>query len=269
MYLTLLHINAGNQPGRQWLGNLYRVHQRLWMAFPDQKQRIDDPYFLAPWDGPPLPESKPPRKEAGFLFRLERDGPARILVQSAQRPDWEYAFQNAPYLLACSAKVREFNPTPRRGERYRFRLLAHVVDRQTVAREQTRTTRSGKTIAKRRRKETWVLPAPVPATLPTDAKERQRLLSARWDSWRDWLNRLGGRAGFQVLDEPATPLLVQAVRSFVRDPENQKAMRYNGGLFDGMLRVEDPDAARDAITRGIGPAKAFGFGLLSIAPVRE
>lgn len=268
MYLSLLHVNVDHRPGRQWLGNLYRVHQRLWMAFPDQRQRIDDPYFLARWNGPPLPEPKPPRRETGFLYRLERDGPARILVQSAQRPDWEYAFQNAPYLLAHSAQIREFNPTPRRREQYRFRLLAHVVDRHTVAREQMRTTRSGKTIAKRGRKEAWILPAPLPETLPTGAKERLRVLSARWDSWRDWLNRLSGRAGFRVLDEPAAPLLMQTIYSLVRDPDRKNPTRYNGGLFEGVLTCIDPDELHAAIIGGIGPAKAFGFGLLSIAPVR-
>lgn len=269
MYLSLLHVNVNHRPGRQWLGNLYRIHQRLWMAFPDQKQRIDDPFFLAPWNGLSLPEPKPPRSEFGFLFRVERDGPARILVQSAQQPDWEYAFQNAPYLLARSSQVREFDPTPCKDDRYRFRLMAHVVDRHTVAREQTRTTRSGKTIAKRRRKESWVLPAPLPATLATDAKERQLFLSSRWDSWRDWLKRRGGRAGFRILDEPATPSLVQPVNCLVRDLESQKLMRYNGGLFDGVLGCVDPDRLRAAIMNGIGPAKAFGFGLLSIAPVRD
>lgn len=39
-------------------------------------------------------------------------------------------------------------------------------------------------------------------------------------------------------------------------------------LFDGILAVEDPDLLRHAIITGIGPARAYGNGLLSIAPVR-
>lgn len=39
--------------------------------------------------------------------------------------------------------------------------------------------------------------------------------------------------------------------------------------FDGVLVVTDPDKLREAVRNGIGPQKAFGFGLLSLAPLRE
>jgi len=38
-------------------------------------------------------------------------------------------------------------------------------------------------------------------------------------------------------------------------------------LFEGLLRVTDKDAFRETLIRGIGPGKAFGFGLFSVAPV--
>ncbi|RMF67773.1 MAG: type I-E CRISPR-associated protein Cas6/Cse3/CasE [Calditrichaeota bacterium] len=37
--------------------------------------------------------------------------------------------------------------------------------------------------------------------------------------------------------------------------------------FRGHLRVTDREAFRNAFTKGIGPAKAFGFGLLMLQPV--
>lgn len=37
-------------------------------------------------------------------------------------------------------------------------------------------------------------------------------------------------------------------------------------LFEGLLRVTNPDAFRSALEMGIGSGKAYGFGLLSIAP---
>ena len=39
--------------------------------------------------------------------------------------------------------------------------------------------------------------------------------------------------------------------------------------FDGVLEVNDPDIFIKSIESGIGSAKGFGFGLLSIAPVKE
>ena len=40
-----------------------------------------------------------------------------------------------------------------------------------------------------------------------------------------------------------------------------------GVRFDGVLAVTDPDALTGAVRQGIGPAKGFGFGLLSLAPL--
>src|SRR5438046_1882322 len=74
MFLSLLHVNVGDdpdrpQPGRLWLRDVYRVHQRLWMAFPDAERRAEDPFFLGTWDGPGIASPKPKRREAGFRFR--------------------------------------------------------------------------------------------------------------------------------------------------------------------------------------------------------
>jgi CRISPR system Cascade subunit CasE len=277
-------VNIGRDPdhptpGRKWLGDIYRVHQRLWMAFADDKRRDEDPFFLGVWAGPALSEPKPKRREAGFLFRIERDGRPRILVQSAEEPKWDYAFQNAPYLLARKPDVREFDPAPLGSQSYRFRLLANVVTLKSVAHPngKMRTTGSGLTIHCRKRTERPVFPLPVPDRLPDDPIERHRVLLARWDPWREWLKKIGAGRGFRVLDEQASPLLMEAVHTIVHDPgkgrggsnhDKSTRKRYNAGLFEGVLVCTDPDQMRDAIINGVGHAKAFGFGLLSIAPVR-
>lgn len=280
MYLSLLRVNVDNRRGKQWLGSTYRVHQRLWMAFPDKKRRKDDPFFLGPWDGPPLAEPKPERCDAGFLYRIERDGHPRILAQSVQKPDWEYAFQNARHLLADEPRMREFDPTPRHDETYRFRLLANVVNPRSVPHPdgRMRTTRSGLTIRRRKRTEIPVFPGPIPDPLPTVPTERRQVLLARWDPWREWLKRMANDRGFRVIDtssERESSLLMEAVHVVVRNPgrgrggsnqDKPTRKRYNAGLFEGRLVCTDPQLLRSAIINGIGHAKAFGFGLLSIAP---
>jgi CRISPR system Cascade subunit CasE len=45
-------------------------------------------------------------------------------------------------------------------------------------------------------------------------------------------------------------------------------MRFVSAQFDGILQVVDVDKMHAAIANGIGSAKGFGFGLLSLAPVR-
>ena len=37
--------------------------------------------------------------------------------------------------------------------------------------------------------------------------------------------------------------------------------------FEGVLIVTDPENLRSALTAGIGPAKAYGCGLLTLAPL--
>ena len=285
MFLSLLYVNVGSdpdrdQPGRRWLRDVYRVHQRLWMAFPDSKRREEDPFFLGAWDESSTAVPKPPRRESGFLFRIERDGLPRILVQSAQQPYWDYAFQNAPYLLASDPdhrpRVRAFDPAPRVDQRCRFRLQANVVSSKNVVRPngKMRTTRAGLTIPCRRRTEIPIHPDPMPDPPPDDPVERKELLLARWEPWRKWLEHLGSGNGFHVEREP--PLLMEAVHTFVRNPGKDgggsneavpTAKRYNAGLFDGVLVCTDQDRLRNAVINGLGHAKAYGFGLLSVAPI--
>ena len=278
MFLSLLNVNVGENPdcpspGRQWLASVYRVHQRLWMAFPGRDRRERDPFFLGPWTGPDGSTHKPKRHEAGFLFRIERDGCPRILVQSVQRPDWDYAFQNAPYLLVGTPAVRQFEAAPQRDQAYRFRLLANVVENRTFARPDgsMRTTRAGLTIARRRRTEAIIYPSRVPDPLPSDLAERQRALHAQWEPWRAWLERLGEKHGFRAIDDDLTPLHMAPVRTMVRRPRKDPPgfhdpKRFNAGLFEGTLMCTELNALRDAVIDGLGRAKGFGFGLLSLAP---
>ena len=42
-------------------------------------------------------------------------------------------------------------------------------------------------------------------------------------------------------------------------------MTLSTALFEGVLRVEDPAVLRTALVSGIGPAKGYGCGLLTLA----
>lgn len=47
-----------------------------------------------------------------------------------------------------------------------------------------------------------------------------------------------------------------------------QGQRLRSVRYDGTLSVTDPVKFHQTLCSGIGPAKAFGFGLLSIAPAR-
>lgn len=93
MHLSRLDIDVGNdptreRPGRLWLRNLYRVHQRLCMAFPSEPCKVADPDFLKPFSPDEFGKGQVHVRradESGFLFRIDPKpgGGIVILVQSA------------------------------------------------------------------------------------------------------------------------------------------------------------------------------------------
>ena len=53
----------------------------------------------------------------------------------------------------------------------------------------------------------------------------------------------------------------------VRDEINSKRrLTFGAALFEGVLEIMDAEVFRQTLAEGIGSGKAYGFGLLSIAP---
>jgi CRISPR system Cascade subunit CasE len=79
----------------------------------------------------------------------------------------------------------------------------------------------------------------------------------------EWIRRKGLQGGFTV-DEAV-------LRTFSRGREyfNKKGQNglHNAVEFQGVLSVTDPPKFQETFSRGIGSAKAFGFGMLVIAPL--
>ena len=269
MLLSCLLIDTGinpdrPRPGRTWLRNLYHVHQRLCMAFPSDLRRERDPDFLAPYAPGDFPEQchladkkktevepgilkhvhSPRNPEAGFLFRIDPGpaGRAVILVQSAVKPDWDYAFQNAGFLLAAPAEVKVYDPGFAVGQRLRFRLAANPTRRfSRHSRERDGQPVKKESIGKR-----------VP--VPTD-----QLI----DWLADWQVRPDESPGFSLHKDSIT---VQPGYIYVQKGGNDGGQRLRSVRYDGVLEVTDPDRFYNTLIRGIGSGKAFGFGLLSVAP---
>jgi len=247
MYLSSLLIDVGAnpdrpRPGRLWLRNLYHVHQRLCMAFPTASRKSDDEDFLRPFKPEDFGNNQVHvRREAGagFLFRIDPQPGGRvvILVQSAVEPDWDYAFHNAGYLLAAPPELKPFDPHFTKGQRLRFRLVANPTRRLSKhSRQADGQPVQDKWIGKR---------VPVPA---------EQLL--------DWLTRQSERAGFSI-DKGLTT--IQPGYIYVKKPGGE-GQRLRSVRYDGVLDVVDPARFQEALACGVGPAKAFGFGLLSVAP---
>lgn len=236
------------RPGRLWLRNRYRVHQRLCMAFPSAERKERDPSFLKPFDPDGFQHVHGARTEdQAFLFRVDPlpGGRAMIVVQSGREPDWDYAFHNARHLLAACPVTRPFDPHFPNGQSLRFRLLVNP-----IRKIDTKTGADGKRRQGKR----------VP--VPTDRLD-------------DWLRQRAESAGFRVerlISVQAGYLYMQ--RDFTDEKQEStddakeiKGIRLRSARYDGILEVTNGDLFRNALMHGIGPAKAFGFGLLSVAPL--
>jgi CRISPR system Cascade subunit CasE len=95
-------------------------------------------------------------------------------------------------------------------------------------------------------------------------KNGRRMAIIERDQLLEWLKRKAEAGGFTFDPE--------AVRTIPRGPEyfhkNSWAHgAHNGVEFQGELSVLDLSRFRETVAAGIGSAKAFGFGLLLLAPI--
>lgn len=83
----------------------------------------------------------------------------------------------------------------------------------------------------------------------------------------EWLQGRAASHGFEVRMGSLGPNLRVTERRterFRRDGSGQVTLATTA--FEGVLRVLDPTALRTALTCGIGPAKGYGCGLMTLAP---
>ncbi len=183
-----------------------------------------------------FPERIPPDERV--LYRLEispRTGAAVVLVQSKSRPNWQSVEKGGSYFLSAP-QVKPFEVKVREGQMLRFRLHANP----TV--------------------KTWSRTTGKKTRVPLVREERQIA----------WLVRKGEQSGFRVVtDETGLPL-VRIVKVGERSGWSRSEGKKNRLLiyivqFDGFLEVTDPDKFLESVKSGIGPAKGFGCGLLSLS----
>lgn len=228
MYLSKLLINVYSREFRRDHADIRQMHRRVMSGYPD------------------LPNDTPARQSQAVLWRL--DGIRRGLVQYVQslgKPDWSGL--PGDYLTE-PAHVRSLQPvldaiSP--GRRFAFRLVANPV--RTIAR-----------------------PTGRPPAEP--GKRTQGIKAALRDPQEqlEWLIRKGEQHGFVIPaaangrpDAAPSPCLTLTgqKRAGDRGPITIEPVR-----FEGHLIVTDAAAFTEALRTGIGRGKAYGCGLISLAP---
>ncbi len=175
-------------------------------------------------------EPKEPRRTGeeprqGFLFRVEDNGPGRPARVLVQ--------SNRPPVPADGVTLigsREVHPKPAPGQRLAFLLTANPV----------RTIKDAEAEQK-----------------PGKRRDTCRVPLIQEDQQRAWLARkFAGAAEIE-----AVSLLPHQPLFFRRGNRAGKLVTLS---FEGVLRVQDPAQLVGLLENGIGPAKAFGCGLLLV-----
>jgi len=178
----------------------------------------------------------PGLEDAGreFLFRVEQQQKgvgAHVLLQSVIQPQ---NIRESPVLLA----LRQYDLALQQGQRLRFRLRANPI--KTIKDSSKGIIeKKGKTFTKTVR-------------VPLLHEEQQQA----------WLERkLQPFAQLEGLIVQPEPVM------YFRKTKEGRSGKIQTVMFDGILMVTDVKAFNHEITHGIGPAKAFGCGLLSVARI--
>jgi CRISPR system Cascade subunit CasE len=193
--------------------------------------------LLGVWDD--LPGAGDARAQFGILYRVEADANANpiVLVQTARRPDWSGLPRGYLALgVADSAQVKSLEAAYsdiQSGTPWRFRLRANPTRK-----------------------------------IHTDGRPNGQRVDIRGDAaLLDWLERKGReQCGFAIPGrEKAVVIRAEPALFGHRRSGESNRMAFGSVLFDGRLVATEPDQFGAALREGIGPGKAYGFGLLSIA----
>jgi CRISPR system Cascade subunit CasE len=201
------------------------------------QREVANPYELHRTIMAAFPKPLPDKERV--LHRLDfqpRTGQMILLVQSQLEPDWlmvepSYLVRTDPFDPFPNPAVKPLTLPLQANQVLSFRLCANP------------------TIKKVRRDDKG------------ERRNSNRVPLLREEQQLTWLHKQAEASGFAVLGVS------------ISQPQKQMGRKKESGAitlytvqFDGHLQVTDPAAMLEAIKSGIGPAKAFGCGLLSLAP---
>lgn len=246
-YLSRVRINPLRQKSRELLTNPRAMHSHVCAAVPatpDAERR---------------------------LWRLDTDNPHRpqLIALTRSKPDWSHLIEAAGWPAADDGQnsvVADYSPLLAQlaiGREFTFRLTANPV--QNIPHPKKRTDVQSS-----------------PDTQP-HGKQRSSVRTGHRTAAHqmNWLLQRTEGYGFQIpaaRTDPGLPILpleetaaAPDVRIIHRDrlsffKGNRRNVVLHIATFQGRLQVTDTELLSRALLDGIGPAKAYGCGLLTLAP---
>ncbi|MFF3013759.1 type I-E CRISPR-associated protein Cas6/Cse3/CasE [Streptomyces sp. NPDC057939] len=231
MFLTRFRINTARQGARPLLSSPQRMHAAVMSSFAGALPGDDN--------------------ASRILWRLDRNARAEVLlfVVSEERPDLTHLVEQAGWPTTATWQTYEYKTFLdglTAGSTWAFRLTANPV-------HNVRRT-------------------------PDEPLKRTAHRTPRHQM--GWLLTHQEHAGFRVLETPTERRRLQQGDEHqltVRDEQRHQFGKTETGTgranrvplvtvtFDGRLEVTDPVALRRTLTLGLGKAKAYGCGLMTLA----
>ena len=270
IYLTRMRLNPLSKQVRREIGNLQELHKTISSAFPAVENQAHLKHH----------ERTTPRNKFDILHRLEIDarrGEIVLLVQSTVKPDWSKIIEREDFLidaeedLSCK-EIGAIYGAIKDGMNLRFRLHANPTKR--IGKSDTKADFRFK---------------------PTDKRDFRRRVEiigdeneTREEKLIKWLSRKGEvkiekdektGGGFRLASVSVKETVenvglnmhgkVRGEKSNESDKNKPHHLTFGSVVFEGVLQVTDALKFREALQKGIGSGKAYGFGLLSIAPANS
>lgn len=227
-YISRVPINLVRPEARRLVASAYRVHAAVEASFPPNSQRTDG--------------------DSRILWRLDLAPQSHALwlyVVSPEKPDFTSLVEQAGWPLAGASQTKDYAPLLNRietGQQWAFRLAANPT--RHVGADKGRREREG-----------------IVGKIEGEVTVDQQL---------SWLVRKGSLNGFKLLPTvgyPGVPECIVSRRQQQRFRRGSAVVTLRTCQFDGVLEVTNATAFRKALVSGIGRAKGFGCGLLTIAPI--
>ncbi|GAA1108308.1 type I-E CRISPR-associated protein Cas6/Cse3/CasE [Nocardiopsis composta] len=231
MFLTRIRLNTARAGARKFLISPRAMHGAVTKAFAE---------------GLPAPEAG-----ARVLWRLDRNSRDEVYcyIVSPERPDLTHVVEQAGWPTTQTWETRDYAPFLARleaGQRWAFRLTANPV--HSIRRKDGEPT---KVTAHRtpRHQLGWLLQRQEANGFQITAKPEERRRAPGDDYEVIVRDRHAHRFGKTESDGRPNQVALTSV------------------TFDGRLEITDPGALRRMLTAGLGRAKAYGCGLMTLAPV--
>lgn len=111
-------------------------------------------------------------------------------------------------------------------------------------------------------------PVRKPRTTSRQAYKLPPVVALSGNAAVEWWERQSNTAGLEPLHINAHPLASVRGQRGSHDPAANHRIQHARTQFEGTARILDAEQLREKLATGIGRGKAYGCGLLSIAPTR-